>query len=264
MSQGDAFPEFLAKKAYEISYAVFRVSGGLDKNSGLRNVLEASAASFLEAGAKEDLFSAEKGIKVLGYLLRLGGDTGVLYAGHVNLIINELANLESAIAENKFNFRAALQSEIQSAINPATHPAIHTDPAINPAINPATHPAIHADPAINPAIHADLANYADSEIHPETEDYIAGGQESEVIIGSEPGEYVKMRQEAILQFILQSGNCKFRDIFQGLQDKLQDVGERTVRYDLQDLIEQGKIEKFGTGGSNTFYRVKIEAEGVKT
>lgn len=217
-----SFPEFLAKKAYEASYAVFRISGRMDKESGLRSALEMNATRLLEFGIREDIVSAGKSVKVLEYLLRLGGDTGVLHSSHVNLIINELANLESAMAENDFNVKAILQSEIQSATHPATHPAT--------------------------AI----------------EDYIPGygDRESEIIIESDStSEEVRARQETILQFVLQFGNCRFRDIFEGLQDKLQDVGERTVRYDLQDLIEQGKIEKFGPGGTHTFYRAKrVEAK----
>lgn len=63
---------------------------------------------------------------------------------------------------------------------------------------------------------------------------------------------LRERQERILEIIRQSGNCKVRD----LQDKLPDISERTLRYDIQTLAEQGKIERFGPGGPSTFYRLK--------
>jgi hypothetical protein len=66
------------------------------------------------------------------------------------------------------------------------------------------------------------------------------------------------RQEIILQKIRQSGNCRTRDI----QAALPDLSERTLRYDLQRLVEQGKIERGGSGGPDSWYRTKDAAGGT--
>jgi hypothetical protein len=65
-----------------------------------------------------------------------------------------------------------------------------------------------------------------------------------------------IRQAAILEQIRQSGNCRIKDI----QDILPDCSERTIRYDLQSLVEQNLIERVGNGGPSVFYRVRQEAK----
>jgi hypothetical protein len=61
------------------------------------------------------------------------------------------------------------------------------------------------------------------------------------------------RQSLILEKIRQSGNCHARD----LQAILPDLSERTLRYDLQRLVEQGKIERGGGGGPASWYRISV-------
>ena len=60
------------------------------------------------------------------------------------------------------------------------------------------------------------------------------------------------RQIAILDRIRQSGNCKLRDI----QEILPDCSERTIRYDLEELIERNLIERIGAGGPAVSYRIR--------
>lgn len=60
------------------------------------------------------------------------------------------------------------------------------------------------------------------------------------------------RQSVIFQKIRQSGNCRLRDI----QEVLPEVSERTIRYDIDYLIGNGLIERFGSGGPATFYRIR--------
>ena len=61
-----------------------------------------------------------------------------------------------------------------------------------------------------------------------------------------------MRQIAILDRIRQSGNCRLRDI----QEILPDTSERTIRYDLEDLMERNIIERIGNGGPSVHYRIR--------
>jgi len=61
-----------------------------------------------------------------------------------------------------------------------------------------------------------------------------------------------IRQAAILERIRQSGNCRIRDI----QEVLPGSSERTIRYDLQTMVEQNLIERVGSGGPSVFYRIR--------
>jgi len=63
---------------------------------------------------------------------------------------------------------------------------------------------------------------------------------------------LKDRQSVILDKIRQSGNCRTRD----LQAVFPGLSERTLRYDLQRLVEEGKIERGGGGGPASWYRLK--------
>lgn len=69
-----------------------------------------------------------------------------------------------------------------------------------------------------------------------------------------------MRQSAIVERIRQTGNCRFADI----QEIFPNVSERTLRYHLQEMVESGKIERAGSGGRSSFYRLKSEpAENIE-
>jgi len=64
-----------------------------------------------------------------------------------------------------------------------------------------------------------------------------------------------IRQSAILDRIRQTGNCRLKDI----QEILPEASERTIRYDLQSLVEQKLIERVGNGGPAVYYRVRQNA-----
>jgi predicted HTH transcriptional regulator len=69
-----------------------------------------------------------------------------------------------------------------------------------------------------------------------------------------------IRQSAILVRIRQSGNCRMKDI----QEMLPDTSERTIRYDLQTLVEQNLIERIGNAGPLVFYRASHVEQSTST
>ena len=62
-----------------------------------------------------------------------------------------------------------------------------------------------------------------------------------------------IRQSAILEKIRQLPNCQLKD----LMESFAEVSERTLRYDLQKLFNQGLIERIGAGPS-TYYVIVIK------
>lgn len=58
-----------------------------------------------------------------------------------------------------------------------------------------------------------------------------------------------IRQSAIIEKIRQSGNTAMKDMIAAFPD----VSERTLRYDLQRLCNQGVIERMGNGGPTSYY-----------
>jgi repressor of nif and glnA expression len=45
-----------------------------------------------------------------------------------------------------------------------------------------------------------------------------------------------------------------------IQEVLPDTSERTIRYDLQTLLEQNLIERIGNAGPSVFYRAGADAQ----
>lgn len=71
----------------------------------------------------------------------------------------------------------------------------------------------------------------------------------------------KERNEIIHQVLQKRTLCHIKD----LMDSLPGISERTVRYDVQRLVDKGTIERVGTGGPNSFFRLlKNEPTLAKT
>ena len=71
-------------------------------------------------------------------------------------------------------------------------------------------------------------------------------------VSAESGKKAEIRQAAILEKIQEIGNCRLADI----QAILPNTSERTIRYDLESLVRQNRIERVGSGGRSVYYRPK--------
>jgi hypothetical protein len=120
-----------------------------------------------------------------------------------------------------------------------------------------------AIPSINTAIaDLDIAGIFSEELPetPEAEE-IGDTEETKIEIESDDFKPIsiaanamksEMRQSMILEKIRQIGNCRLNDI----QAILPDTSERTIRYDLEALVQKGVIERIGVGGRGVYYRAK--------
>ena len=210
----DNFSQFAAKKAYEISYAIFRVSGIL-KNGSLAKQLEDQALKILSTAILKDYAECQRVLNSIEYLLRLGTDVNLINPANSYLVINEIGNFNSAIAEFE---------------NTAKLPDLNLEPIFSKKPIPVDNMPASPRPA-PPKI--------------ERGERVETGPEVKK-------EHTAIRQSAILERIRQFGNCRLRDI----QEFLPDVSDRTVRYDIQALIEQGLIEKVGTAGLSSHYQIR--------
>ncbi len=220
--------EAAIKKAYEISYALFRVAGtGLKKPYAEQ--LESLALSILGSAASlrfEDLKSA---LEATGYVLRLGGDVGLISNKHKDVLLHEIAGLERISLDLGREeglpdldiarlFKQPEYGKVKSGKESGKSAKI-MNPAKSGQDNPATE-------NLNPAKTEPMEDKSGN---------------------------VKERHSKVIDFIRQSGNCRLKDI----HDALPDYSERTLRYDLQALIEGGVVERIGGGGPSTYYRLHI-------
>ena len=72
--------------------------------------------------------------------------------------------------------------------------------------------------------------------------------------GNGNGVPALVRQQYILNIARQSNNSEIR--LKDIASEFPEVTERTLRYDLQRLCQQGDLEKVGNGGPSTFYVIK--------
>ena len=212
MLEGNDLSKFLPKKAYEISYALFRVASVSKKRSFAEHI-ERQALSFLASVVREDYTVVREAAKAMEYLLSLGENLGIVNAGNAQTIIAEITQFNAAIAElgNQAIADAIDLSNVFSEKPQESVPQKESQNMYNGQIESDTNAAPTA---------------------------LKSG----------------MRQSAILERIRQYGNCHLKEIQEGFPD----TSERTVRYDLQSLLERGLVERIGNGGPATFYRAKQE------
>lgn len=221
--------QFAIKKAYEISYAVFRIASRTG-NVAFREHLERQALSLLDAAAVENYAWVNTVSRAIEYLIRFGSDVGLIHDANKELLLAEL----NALTVNSAGPEKSATAELVPLddIFSGQEPLFSSVPRYSPA-----------------AFEAAMVKAASigKEAAMETvDDVIGSGTHTGVSLSAET------RQSAILQKLRQSGNCRMRD----LQEILPDYSERTLRYDLQSLLEQNAIERIGSGGPSVYYRIR--------
>jgi hypothetical protein len=218
---------FILTKAYEVAYALFRLAAQMPEKD-FAEPLRASGTALLAAAAAEDYTAAERSLRVAECLVKFGGDVGMIGTPNVDVLTREIFALDAAIVERK---TVAKTDEVNVA-------EIFSKPEV------VAHPEEVARVA-EPAMESSPMRMEDFHTQPQVQSQPRPSPNDSAI-----------RQSAILARIRQSGNCRLKDI----QDVLPNISERTIRYDLQTLVEQNLVERIGNAGPLVFYRAsRVEA-----
>jgi len=220
---------FILTKAYEVAYALFRLAAQMPEKD-FAGPLRASGTAMLSAAAAEDYAAAGRSLRVAECLVKFGGDVGMIGTPNVDVMTREIFALDAAIAERK---TVAKTDEVNVA-------EIFSKPEVAPRSVEAMRTE---EPAMEPApmrMEEFRAQLPSQPHHPSNDSAI--------------------RQSAILARIRQSGNCRMKDI----QEMLPDTSERTIRYDLQTLVEHNLIERIGNAGPLVFYRASHVEQSTST
>jgi hypothetical protein len=215
---------FILTKAYEVAYALFRLAAQMQEKD-FAEPLRASGTALLAAAAAEDHAAAERSLRVMECLVKFGGDVAMIGTQNVEVMVREIYALDAAIAERK---TAVKTDEVNVA-------EIFSKPEI-------------AEHSAGPA----------AEPEPMRIEDFSGPQREASSPVRQPSHDSAIRQSAILERIRQSGNCRLRDI----QDVLPNISERTIRYDLQTLVEQNLVNRIGNAGPSVFYRASAAEEAA--
>jgi len=214
---------FILTKSYEIAYAVFRLAAPMQEKDFAES-LRASGTGLLAASAAEDYAAAERSLRVMECLVKFGGDVAIIGTQNVDVMTREIYALDAAIAERK----TAVKTDEVDVAEIFSKQDFGSDPAPM---------AMHIEPREEVSASASMNVNADAAMN------------SNPAI-RQPANDSAIRQSTILELIRQSGNCRLKDILEVLPGS----SERTIRYDLQTLLEQNLIKRIGNAGPSVFYR----------
>lgn len=215
--------QLAAKKAYEISYALFRVAGTV-ASKDLAAVLERLGTVLMERVLEGNWDAALEAVDKSVYFLRLGRDVGHITHTNVSVLEHELERFRASVKE----FRESRE----------TLPELHLESYFSAPIS-----------GIVQEKH-DGNSPGKEQRQSRQSTQVAGSEES--FAGQSE------RQEIILGVIRGSGTVRTKEI----QERLPDVSERTLRYDLQKLLERRAIERIGGGGPATSYRLRTSESAL--
>ncbi len=250
-------PEFLKQRAREISYALNRISFYI-KRDDLRNRLERLSFEFLEnvatgsedASDKQTLLKVFKNIAALDVLIRIGHSLYEIEPVNANILIREIDSFNSAIRQ--FG-NSAIENPFAGEL-----PNLETIFSMPPAV-------IESQVGSRQQVSAEMANidkekeivekaYSSMSSGESDSDAAKSYQDNSAIADSirQSDSGVAVRQGLITDKIRQLGKANLKELLV----RFPGVSERTLRYDLQKLCDQGFVEKVGNSGPGTSYVLK--------
>lgn len=215
---------FCSKKAFEISYALFRIAHHLAECSRGRSAnfaesIEEQGLKLLKCATACDYDGVELASESIQYFLILGNNANLIHQDTVEIVLKEIGVFNSAITELR---------------------------------NSANVMNINLDGIFSQALPAARENEAEEVEEEQVETIVEVPEEPPQEDSARPEKESEVRQSLILDKIRQNENCRMREI----QELFPDVSERTIRYHLQNLVERGLVERIGNSGPATHYRIR--------
>ncbi len=262
-------PQFIKDKSREISYALIRVSFYI-KRADLRSRLEKLAFELLENSARaaannslENLNQALASVSVLDGLIRLAYSIYEIEPVNANILVKELEALNTAIRQygnldeelpDIGNFFSDNPAEPSSRVEDLDSERGANDPGSDliEGGNKKRERLVNLND-----LEGDLEEIVSDSANQEVVNRQTSGKSQK---GSGNGFNTAIRQAEIINKIKSgnfSGNSESASIrLKDLVAEFPDVSERTLRYDLQKLCDQGVIERVGNGGPSSYYILK--------
>lgn len=223
---------FADQKAQEIGLALIKISV-YARREDYRRRIEGLAFQLLEDVSARDFAGFTRTSQVLEGIIRLGKTVYEIEPVNADMLLQEIGNLNAAIRQ----------------IAELSLPDLERMPNLEGIFSK---PRTLFDTAKEPKRQKNSGNaaIAESEIRQDK----SKSKASDI---DESGNFDRnqaTRQAAIIDKIRQSGpeSVKLKDIIAAFPD----YSDRTLRYDLQRLCNQGIIERVGTGGPATYYKVR--------
>lgn len=218
------FAELAKRKAFELAYATFRITRVL-ASKDLAGRLESAALSVLESSISENYSLARPELEKMEYFIRLGSDAGFIYPDHAELVFSEIASFYEAIIDH----------EEGDAPPPVNLEGIFSKIEFKREEVQRDYEAMKyvEKPKVN-----DIP--PKEEVRPKEEKSEGRGADD-----------ASKRKKVILDLLGRMSPVKMKDI----QFALPNVSERTLRYDIQSLVNRREIVREGESGPGVSYRL---------
>jgi predicted HTH transcriptional regulator len=245
--------EFIKEKAREISYVLIRVAFYV-KRPELGARFESLAFELLDNVARvsvvnnnQAISSALSTISSLDVMVRLAHSIYEIEPVNATIIIRELNSLNSAIRQfGKLDERLPDLESLFSTMPVSNQSQVAAQVSFG---NNSEAQTSAEDSSLDAYRSPVSENISLEELSaPSSSDEVRS-----VSTRENQSANIAVRQSAILEKIKLGNGTGLR--LKDLLAAFPDVSERTIRYDLQKLCEGGTIERVGTGGPATYYRL---------
>ncbi len=241
----------LSTKAFEICYAAFRAGSSIE-NRVLAEHLEAWALSLLEAVNGSDQEKGGIALLNLHYLVSLARDLNLLSPANGELFLREIETMKSAIAGYSENKTAEL--DLSKVFTSKLGLSDHREEPKTILVEPEEGQELRSSNGQNNGTLMKSVPNSFSPLPRLTQGENDNSANNPAIHFVKNAAKSEGRQSAIIERMRQNNVCRLRDI----QEMFPDASERTIRYDIQNLIEQGIVARIGNGGPATAYRLAEE------
>lgn len=223
------------KKSFELAYAMMRIGESLEVGS-VRSRLEIFAHQILEVFTESQYEKVPNLLESVGWFVRLWTDSGIIHRHLGEALLVELSKLKNLAEEAEKE-----KSQVDDFYT-------LTPPSFGNSIS------VPSDDKPQPKKDRQIAR----NINKTLPDRLPNENNAHHYNSSS-------RQSAIIAFFKgrpSSGNilpvCRMKDI----QESFPNVSERTLRYDLQKLVEEGVIDRVGAGPMSAYRLAKSTSPAV--
>ena len=244
----------ISQKAHDISFATFRVAT-LIKNKTLKGEIEAAAvelvARYEEVANPLLPFTTASVVEQLERLVSLAESIGEMKSVNALVLKRELGNLQTAIDFHANTYKGDpngsgndIDISKMFLLSGNTIDSLKVRASHHSKNQSAANGTKQSDlPASNQPV-------SNSKIPKTPTQIVVDGSETESDKNiSSSGNGISIRQTAILRHIRETQFCRLRNIV----DAMPNISERTIRNDIQGLIEQDLVRRVGGGGPNSYF-----------
>ena len=243
--------EFFLQRSFEVVWAIFRVSEHVTRPK-IKEGLEERAAEYLLYKHVSSLSGLEEMVRLAMHIKEINNTNG-------QVLLREITNLKSMLSD----IEQELTNLIESGKTPENAPNIEDIFAKPPMLLSDFMKLLKRTQAedIPPEIEQNKDEAGKKEEIQESpakhESLAKSGKEeksgkTEELCPTSRRMGARERRESIFEIVKRRNLCHIKDVLM----EMPHASDRTIRYDIRQMVDKGVLERVGSGGPNSFFRLK--------